>query len=193
MTEPQDRLSTGSITQLLNRLNNGEETARDELFERVYEQLKQIARKQLRAPKDRDLLQTTAVVNEACLRMADNGFKVSPKNRGDLFAAVSRAVQWVLVDYARKRKAQKRTPDKQQLIDDAIKQYERDSGAEYLDLHEALASLREQHPRIADVVEARFFGGMTVAGAAHLFGLSADTAKRDWRFGRAFLHARLMR
>lgn len=183
-------LETGSITELLRRIESGDQTARDALFEQIYAQLKAIARSKLGAV-NRDLLQTTVVVHEACLRMTKDGFQVSAKNRGDLFAAVNRAIQWVLIDYARKRLAQKRTPDRQELIEDAIRRCEEAAGAEYIDLQDALTELQEKHERVAMVVEARFFGGLTMEEAAAFCGVSVDTAKRDWRFGRAFLHMRL--
>lgn len=191
MTDAPDALDPGSITRLLERINSGEDAARDELFELAYEHLKPIARRRLRGAADRELLQTTAVVNEACLRMTRDGLDVSPKNRGQLFAAVSRAVQWVLADYARRRTAAKRQGDDHQVVTDALRRYEQLAGADFLDLQDALAALRHDHPRAADVIEARFLGGLTFPEIAEMCGWSVDTVKRDWRFGRAFLHARL--
>ncbi|MEL6105276.1 MAG: ECF-type sigma factor [Planctomycetota bacterium] len=180
----------GSITELLRRIESGDTGAREELFGQVYSRLKALARPKLRGA-NRELLQTTAVVNEACGRMVKNGTAVSARNRAELFSAANRAIQWVLIDYARKRLAQKRMADRDELIEDAIRRSEEAAGTDFIDLQESLGALREQHERVARVIEARFFGGLTMQQAAELCGVSIDTAKRDWRFGRAFLHARL--
>lgn len=182
----------GSITELLRRIESGDTDARDELFEQVYSRLKALARPKLRGA-NRELLQTTAVVNEACGRLVKDGIAVSAKNRGELFTAANRAIQWVLIDYARKRLAQKRIADRDELIEDAIRRSELAVGVDFIDLQESLKLLRERHERVARVIEARFFGGLTMQQAAEVCGVSVDTAKRDWRFGRAFLHARLSR
>lgn len=188
MPSPPD---TGSITAILNRIEIGDTAAREELFDVIYGQLKQLARKKLRGQADRDMLQTTLVVNEACMRLTRDGFKVSPKNRRQLFVAANRAIQWVLVDYARKRTAGKRTPDEQEVVSEAVRRHEEAAGVPYSDLHDALQALRADHARVATVVEGKFFGRMTNAELAEILDLSVDTVKRDWRFGRAFLHSKL--
>lgn len=180
----------GSITELLQRIERGDDVAREELFAEIYPRLKEIAHQKL-GGVNRDLLQTTAVVNEACARMSTKGGNVTPRNRAELFAAANRAIQWVLVDYARKSLSSKRTVDRDQLIHELVNKYEQSARASYIDLHEAMADLRSSHQRVADVVEARFFGGLTMQEAAEICEISLDTAKRDWKFGRAFLHARL--
>ncbi|MEO1524240.1 MAG: ECF-type sigma factor [Planctomycetota bacterium] len=186
VSEPQ----IGSITELLRRIESGDTGAREELFGQIYTRLKAIARRKL-GSADRDLLQTTAVVNEACGRMVKDGIAVSAKNRGELFAAANRAIQWVLIDYARKRLAKKREVDRDELVEAAIRRSEKAAGSDFLDLHEALDQLRDKHERVARVIEARFFGELTMEQTAEICDVSIDTAKRDWRFGRAFLHSRL--
>jgi RNA polymerase sigma factor (TIGR02999 family) len=191
MVHPLDNSTSGTITHLLSRIDAGDQAAIEQLFAQVYKQLKHIARRNIRQPDDEDLLQTTAIVNEACLRLSGNGFDITLRNRRHLFAAVNRAVQHVLIDYARKRAAQKRQADRDPVLETALQRYEDACGGQLIDLQDAIDSLRETHSRAAEIVDARFWGGLSVQETADLLDISADTVKRDWRFTRAYLKCRL--
>jgi RNA polymerase sigma factor (TIGR02999 family) len=191
MTSHLDQIDTGQITELLQRIDAGDQGAIDELFTKIYDELRRIVRQQQPSAGDRELLQTTAIVNEACLRLAGHGLQVNMQNRRHLFASVNRAVQRVLIDYARKRTARKRTGDANQILNDMLQRYEQISGGDLVDLQDAIESLRSVNPRAAEVVDMRFWGGLTMQEAADLLELSLDTVKRDWRFARAFLKSEL--
>ncbi len=181
----------GSITELLRQIDSGEMKARDELFQKIYIQLKTIAQRESKRQGDPELLQTTAVVNEACMKMASDGFQVSFENRKELFAAANRAIRFVLIDYARKKTAKKRNPENRSIVARQLESIQGTAGGNYADLDEALVLLADSYPRIARVVEAKFFGQLTNKETAKELGISIDTVKRDWRFGRAFLYEKL--
>ncbi|MEO1614874.1 MAG: ECF-type sigma factor [Planctomycetota bacterium] len=191
MTRREETSTPQTVTLLLSRIDSGDDAAVEELFGQVYGHIRQLVRQKKLSTGDRNLLQTTAIVNEACLRIRGSGFRVSHQNRRHLFASVNQAIQRVLVDYARKRNALKRSGDDNQILSDMLQRYERACDGDILDLEQALDSLRGENPRAAKVAHLKFWGALTLQESAEVLDLSLDTIKRDWRFARAYLKAHL--
>jgi RNA polymerase sigma factor (TIGR02999 family) len=155
-------------------------------FEAVYSELRHLAEAMLRRHGPSDTLNTTALIHEAYLRLHANDGEV--RDRTHFFALAARAMRFVLVDYARARSAAKRggpaRPVTLQTAHDPV-----DLRAdEVLALDEALTRLASERPRLAQVVELRFFAGLTYDEIAGFTGTSVRTAKRDWELARAWLH-----
>jgi RNA polymerase sigma factor (TIGR02999 family) len=159
----------------------------DALVPRIFDELRELARRQLSHEHDRFTLQTTELVHEAYLRLA-NDKRVTTKGRAYFYAAASRAMRQVLIEAARARGAVKRGEGARPIpLDDQIAAVDA-YGDELIELDEALIELEKQHPRPAQVVECRFFGGMTVEDVAESLGVSPRTVKSDWAFARAWLY-----
>jgi RNA polymerase sigma factor (TIGR02999 family) len=159
----------------------------DDLVPSIFDELRVLARRQLSHEHDRFTLQTTELVHEAYLRLANDN-RVTTRGRAYFYAAASRAMRQVLIEAARGRGAAKRgagarpiTLDDQTASVDAY-------GDELIELDLALIELEKIHPRHARVVECRFFGGMTVEDVAQSLGISPRTVKSDWAFARAWLY-----
>ena len=179
-----------SITLLLEQVNLGEAGAADRLFEVVYEELKQLAGRQMQAENAAHTLQSTALVHEAWIKLV--GTQMSPhwKNRGHFFVAASTAMRRILVDAARTRHRKKRGGKNVGVeINESHQLIQRDG--ELLALDEALDQFREQDPVKAELVCMRFFGGFTMKQIAEHLGLSLATAERHWTFARAWLRKQL--
>jgi len=178
------------ITQLLRRWAHGDHGALDELMPLIYRELHKLAKHQMTQQEPGHTLQTTAVIHEAYLRLGGRSDK-DWENRAHFFGVAAKAMRHVLVDYARTRRAAKRGGDVRiEQLD-----YGADVGearsAEMIALDDALTSLTLQYPRQAEVVELRYFGGLTVEETAVALKLSPETVARDWRFARAFLRTEL--
>ncbi|MEM9555726.1 MAG: ECF-type sigma factor [Acidobacteriota bacterium] len=154
----------------------------------VYDELRAVARRQLRS--GRDTLQATALVHEAYLRLGDDA-RVLDRGRAYFFAAAARAMRQILVDHARARARAKRgggaTPVTLKTGDAGAE----DVGVDVLDLHRALEELETLSPRQARVVECRYFGGLDVVETAEALDTSPRTVKRDWRLARTWLFRQL--
>ncbi|MEM1117344.1 MAG: ECF-type sigma factor [Bacteroidota bacterium] len=160
----------------------------DALFPLVYDELRQIARARLRASPGNATLDTVALVNEAYVRLVD-GTRVTLKDRSHFFALAARAMRFTLVDYARRRSAQKRGGDAVRVtLDERIDAASGDDrAADLLALDAALTQLAAADERSARVVECRFFGGLTVEETAEALGASPRTVKREWQKARLWL------
>jgi RNA polymerase sigma factor (TIGR02999 family) len=180
-----------SVTQLLVQARAGDAGARDAAFEQVYAELKRLAHRQLAGQRNATLC-TTALVHEAYERLC--GSDASAQDRCHLIALGARAMRFVLVDHARRALAQKRDGDLQTLsvtggaIGDGDAQ---SSVADVLALDQALERLAALDARLAQVVEWRFFGGLSEPEIAAELGLTERTVQRAWRRARAFLHSEL--
>jgi RNA polymerase sigma-70 factor (ECF subfamily) len=183
--------SPNDVTQLLHRWAHGDRGALDELMPLIYRELHKLAKRQMIQQKPDHTLQTTAVIHEAYLRLGGSGSEKDWENRAHFFGVAAKAMRHVLVDHARTGRAAKRggAVRIEQLSDGA------DIGelrsAEMIALDDALTSLTLQYPRQAEVVELRYFGGLTVEETAVALKLSPETVARDWRFARAFLRTEL--
>ena len=182
----------GEITQLLNRMEDGDSRVLSELAVLVYEQLYRIAR-QASSTGSMDLsLGPTVLVNEAFLHLMRNRtFEKSP-NRRYFFAAAARAMRQIIVDHARQRGAQKRGGQAQRLpLDQMLNHYFADQKVDLLELDESLTKLEAVDGRKAKVVELKFFAGLKMSEIAEQLDVSQRTVETDWRTARAFLRAQL--
>ena len=179
------------ITHLLRRIQAGDATASDRLMWMVYHQLHRLASR-LRAEEVADpTLGTTALLHEAYIKLARSEAFGNTLNRAHFFALASRAMRQVIVDHARRQKTQKRAHFGQRMHLDAVLAYFQQRRWDALKLDETMCELAEHHSRPAQVVELRFFGGMTTQDIAETLGVSVSTVEGDWRFARAYLRAHL--
>ena len=188
MDEPS--LSPHRVTQLLAEWSRGDNAALTELTPLVYEELRRIAHRHMGGQRPDHTLQTTALVNEAYLRLADQT-KPNWQSRAHFFAVAARAMRQILVSYARSNQAQKRGGGalKIELDESAILSPEQSK--EIVDLHEALERLGTLDSRKAQVVELKFFGGLNYDEIAEVLKISAVTVRRDWEFARVWLYTEL--
>ncbi len=173
-------------TQLLLAARGGDRGAFDQLFEVVYSDLRGAAHQRLLGQQVGGTLNTTALVHETYLRLVDRR-QLSLQDRAHFLALASRAMRYVLIDYVRARGAQKRGGDAVLLTLDALEVPEGGSGHELLALNEALEELLRFSPRLAQLVEYRFFGGLSHEEIAEINGVSLSTVKRDWIRARTWL------
>jgi RNA polymerase sigma factor (TIGR02999 family) len=178
------------VTQLLAEWSDGDNAALVELTPLVYEELRRLAHHYMEGQRADHTLQTTALVDEAYLRLAD---QTSPswQNRAHFFAVAARAMRQILVNYARSKRAQKRGGGalKVELDEAAIVSPEQSKAI--VDLHEALERLATLDSRKARVVELKYFGGLNHDEIAEVMKISTVTVRRDWVFAKAWLHNEL--
>jgi RNA polymerase sigma factor (TIGR02999 family) len=180
----------GEVTRLLLAWREGDAAAPQRLFALVYEQLRTLARIQLRRRSPDHSLGATALVHEAYLKLVGHE-RLELKDRGHFFALAARAMRQILVDRSRRRAAGKRgDPALREPLDDGAVRVE-PRAEELLALDEALSLLERLDPRLARFVEVRFFAGLSLEEAAELLEVSPRTAKRDWQKARAFLNREL--
>ena len=186
-----DQGGEDGVTELLLRWNDGDGTARDQLMELVQVELRRVAGRQLSGERSNHTLQPTALVNEAYLRLIDQN-RVRWQNRAHFFAIAARLMRRILVDHARRQRAGKRGGGALALtLSDAPGIGGVGQNVDLVLLDDALAELAEQDPRMAEVVELRFFGGLTVEETAEALSLSTATVKREWSTARAWLYRRM--
>jgi len=180
----------GEVNQLFSTWSESRKQSIPELFDLIYKELRQIAQSYMRRERPNHTLQTTALVNEAYLRM----FQGQPfrwENRKHVFCLMAQTMRRVLVDHARSHYAHKRGGDQQRLSLDQALLISEEKSPELFALDEALERLLKLHARQGHVVELRFFGGLTVEEAAAVLGVSPETVKLDWRFAKAWLQREL--
>ena len=183
--DPADRADI-DVTALLERWQSGSAQARDAVFAAVYDELRGIARRQLRAERAGHTLQPTALVNEALLRLLSEERSVW-RNREHVLSLAAQAMRRVLVDHARRRLAEKR-PDPAARVDlEAALAIGVPAAHEVLSLDQLLPQLAQIDPRQAQIVELRFFAGLENEDVARTLGVSLSTVKREWRVARAWL------
>jgi RNA polymerase sigma factor (TIGR02999 family) len=158
----------------------------------VYEELRHVARAKLRAERPGHVLQTTALVHEAYLRLIDIN-RMDVRNRGHLLSLIARLMRRILVDEARKRGARKRGGSIVIVgLNDAVPSLAAEAvPVDVLSLNTALEELGTYDARLCQVVEAKFFAGMNTSETAEALGVSTATVERDWTVARAWLHQRL--
>lgn len=178
------------VTALLNRWHAGDDAAREQVFAAVYGELRSIARRQMASERAGHTLQATALVNEALIRLIGEE-RARWTNRDQLLALAAQAMRRVLVDHARRRAADKR-PDPAARVSMALaEQHSVDGEIDVLALDRALATLAELDPRQAQIVELRYFGGLSGEEVAGALGVSLATVNREWRAARAWLRLAL--
>ena len=166
------------ITEQLKAWNNGDPQALDRLLPLVDRELKKIAHNYMRNERPGNILQTTALVNEALIKLIRDN--ISWENRKQFYVLVRKRMIQVLIDYARKRPKAEYVDVDEAVIPD-------EKSAEIIMLGEALAKLATIDERKATIVECRFFIGLTVPEIAELLGVAQSTVERDWRFARSWL------
>ncbi|MGC9946066.1 MAG: sigma-70 family RNA polymerase sigma factor [Bryobacteraceae bacterium] len=181
---------TGGLTQLLNRMQKGDRAAGEEAAAKIYGELHRIASREMRRERPGHTLQTTALVNEAYMRLAAAG-SLEIQSRGHFFAVASQQMRRILVDHARSAGAQRRGGGAMQVDLDAVAIGVEGRSVDLLLLDESLAELEKIEPRAAKVVELRYFGGYTDKEVVEALGVSLATVRRDWEFARSWLFRRM--
>ncbi len=179
-----------NLTGLLQRAADGDAGANEDLFESIYPTLRKLAHRQLRAQYNATLC-TTDLVNEASIRLFGADKLGRLDGRGHLFATAARAMRHILVDYARQKFAQKRGGDWARVSLDEGQLSAAALPEQILALEEAMTRLKDVDDRAYQVVELKFFGGLTIDEIAEYLGVSDMTVKRAWRKSRAFLYAEM--
>lgn len=177
------------LTRLLQAIRSGREGAREQLYERVYRELKAMAGARLVQERSGHTLQATALVNEAYLRLAPGDEQW--ENRAHFFGSAARAMRRILVDHARRHQASKRGGDVRQVTFADLDVAAEEPDLDLLALDQALDDLAKAEPRLAEVVNLRYFAGLGIAETAELLGTSPATVKRDWTYARAWLLERM--
>jgi RNA polymerase sigma-70 factor (ECF subfamily) len=177
---------TKDVTRLLINWGNGDQAALDELIPLVYDELRRLAGRYMRRESQDHTLQTSALVNEAYMRLVDQR-SVQWQNRAQFFGVAAQLMRRVLVDHARRRSRAKRGGGIQMvsLNDQSVMSNE---AAEVVALDEALRNLAEMDPRKSQIVEMKFFGGLTNDEVAEVLKVTSRTIEREWRKAKAWLH-----
>jgi len=177
----------GSLTALIHRAAKGDAEAADELFAATYKDLRRLARARLRAGGRNTLLDTSSLVHESFLRFAGAG-RLRLQDRIHFMRWAGRVMRSVIVDFARRRQAERRGGGGNHItLTTGIGGSTADGALEILRVHEALDAMAALDARMAQVVELRYFGGMTEAEIAEALGVTDRTVRRDWEKARLFL------
>lgn len=175
-----------TVTTWLHRLSDGDPEALDRLLPLVYDELRVLARSQLRSENPAHTLSATALVHEAYLRLCDRE-QLTPGDRRHFFAIAAQSMRRVLIDYARARNRKKRGGGVNPTTLDELAFLTDEAADELLSLDDALGRLAQANARAAQVVEQRFFAGLTLEETANVLGVSMKTVQRDWILARAWL------
>ncbi|HKG46310.1 MAG TPA: sigma-70 family RNA polymerase sigma factor [Pyrinomonadaceae bacterium] len=178
------------ITQLLAEWRDGNQSALDELYPLVYDELHRLARRYMSREKKGHTLQATALINEAYVRLVDQK-NVQWANRSHFFAISAQIMRRILIDHARRHAFAKRGGGAQQVSLEEVAVITPDASRELVRLDEALKSLAEMDPRRSQVVELRYFGGLNNEEIAGVLHISENTVTRDWNMARAWLYQQL--
>jgi RNA polymerase sigma-70 factor (ECF subfamily) len=183
-------IGSRQVTQLLIAWTQGEQQALDQLVPVVHGELRRLARRYMKDERPGHTLQASALVNEAYLRLVDAN-RIQWENRAHFFAVSARLMRQILVDYARKRGGQKRGGNANAVsLDEAMATGVR-LDDDLIAVHDALLQLSEIDARKGQIVELRFFSGLTESETAEVLRISAETVRRDWRFAKAWLRRQL--
>ena len=174
------------VTQLLLAWSDGDDAALEKLIPLVYDELRRLARRYMVRERSGHTLQTTALVNEAYLRLVDLK-EVQWQNRAHFFAVSAKLMRHILVDFARSRGYKKRGGGAPQIPIDQALEVSVDEPEDLIRLDDALNSLAQFDERKSRVVELRFFGGLSVEETAHVLKVSPDTVMRDWKMAKVWL------
>ncbi len=178
------------VTQLLIAWSNGDKAALNKLMPLIYDELRQLARHYMSRERPGHTLQTTALVNEAYVRLV-NRQGVHWQNRAHFFAIAAQLMRSILVDHARSHAYAKRGGGAHKIALDDAMVVSQERAAEVVALDDALKRLAEIDPQQSRTVELRFFGGLTIEETAEVLGLSPATIKREWSTAKAWLYHEL--
>lgn len=178
--------SASDVTNVLAQVQAGESGAANKLMELVYDDLRALAGAWMRRERNDHTLQPTAIVNEAYLRLVDQT-DARWQNQAHFFAVAARVIRRILVDHARGRNREKRGANWHRVTLGAVPDAWSEQAVDVVALDDALERLSSLNDRHAQVVEMRFFGGLSVQETAHVLDVSEKTVKNDWRVARAWL------
>lgn len=190
MFSPKERAVSPQVTQLLSRWSLGDQSALQELTPLVYDELRRLAHRYMSGARPDHTLQTTALVNEAYLKFAQQTHP-NWSNRVHFFAVAARAMRQILINYALSYNAQKRGGGVAKVELDEAALVSAAQSREIVELHEALERLGELDSRKAQVVELKYFGGLKEDEIAEALKVSSETVRREWRFAKAWLRNEL--
>ena len=183
--------SSEGITQLLIDWSKGDQAALEKLMPLVYDELRRLASNYLRRERASHTLQPTALVNEAYLKLVDQRH-AKWQNRAQFFGISAQLMRRILVDHARQHQAAKRGGSKQQRLSiTSAERIAKQPEIDLLALNEALDELTIMDPQQAQIVELKFFGGLSIEETAEVLGISHATVERDWKMARAWLRRQL--
>jgi RNA polymerase sigma factor (TIGR02999 family) len=182
----------GDVTRLLGELRRGEREAETRLIALVYKPLRQLAMNQMRRERLDSSLQATALVHEVYLRLVKPG-TIAVQNRTHFMAVAAKVMRRILVDHARTTRAQKRGGTRRRVDLDESVMIEPGRSEDVLALDECLERLAKLDRRQSEIVQMKFFGGMTEEEIASIFDVSERTIRREWRMARAWLYSELTR
>jgi len=179
-------MSADQVTELLRQWSEGDQNALDQLMPLIHDELHRLAHNHIRREQPGHILQTSALINEAYLRLVDQP-KIGWENRSHFFGIAARLMRHILVDEARKRKSDKRGGSIIRVpLDEAANVVEQQA-TNVVVLDDALTRLEKIDARQSEIVELRFFGGLTIEETAEVLKVSPGTVMRDWTFARAWL------
>ena len=181
---------SGEVSQLLIRWSEGDESALGELMPIVYGELRRLARSSLQSRPDQSILQPTALVHEAWLRLAGKD-QLSLHSRAQLYALAAKLMRDILVDHLRRRRAAKRGGSQIEVALEDANPLEQPRQVDFLILDEAMTRLGEIKPRYTQIVELRYLGGLTIDEVCEVLKVSHATIEREWNFSRAWLRREL--
>ena len=176
-----------NITLLLNQISDGNSLAINQILPLVYNELRKISSKYLRDEYRQHTLQTTELVHEAYIKLIGSN-NLSWESRSHFYGIAAKSMRQILVDYARKRKSQKRGEGKTELTLDEANFVIGESEDQLLSLNDALDKLETLEERSSKIVELRFFSGLSIEETAKVLNISVATVKRDWKFAKAWLY-----
>lgn len=178
------------VTHLLGRVTGGDKLAAEQLIQLVYDELRAVAAAQLRQEPADLTLQPTSLVHEAFIKLIDQE-RVDWQGRTHFLAIGAQAMRRILVDHARQKNRQKRGQGRKRVVFDELITVSRYSSDDVLAVNEVLQDLQTLNPRQAEIVELRFFGGMTAVEVSEHLNLSKSTIDREWRLARAWMRSQL--
>ena len=184
--------STHEVTELLTAWSGGDKAALDKLMPLIHQELRRLAHRYMSRERPGHTMQTTALVNEAYIRLV-NREGVHWQNRAHFFAIASQLMRHILVDHARSHAYAKRGGGAQTISLDEAMVVSQERAAEVVALDDALKELADIDPQQSRIVELRFFGGLTIEETAVVLGLSPATIKREWSTAKAWLYHELAR
>ncbi len=180
-----------NVSQLLVAWGNGDQSARDQMMPLVYEELHRLAHQYMNRERPGHTLQTSALVNEAFLRLVDQR-DVHWQNRAHFFGIAAQMMRRILVDYARNRQYTKRGGNACQVSLDEAVIVSKERSADVVALDDALKGLAEFDLRKSQIVELRFFGGLSIDETAEVLAVSPGTVMRDWTLAKAWLRRAIL-
>ena len=190
--KPLKEAAPHEITKLLKDWSGGDSTALDRVIPLVYDELHRLAHQHMRRERAGHLLQTSALINEAYLRLMEQP-ELNLENRTHFFGIAARLMRQILVDEARKRNSAKRGGDAIQVSLTEATNVVQEQAANVVALDDALKILEGIDGRQSEIVELRFFGGLSIEETAKVLSVSPGTVMRDWTFARAWLRNEMSR